>query len=320
MPGYLENIRRQHGSDRCIEAFEQACRQGRGAGIVNDRDISFPTIYILYSSILPRQRFLSLNQRNRLLLRMISGLKNDETGNGKIDILRSPQPMTKSILFWALKTGCRYQGSDNYDLIMDTIACVLLGTYREKNALPYVEQLIFDRNRWGKNNHDLIWAYFSLHDPAVLKSMSEHLLSEDESEKTLAGELLDTEHICKGCRDARSGYREYQKWLSENDSYLYATVENLQYSRKPQMFHVDEDRKFLQKKAQGYSKQPLENLTEKEKGILREFRSLPPAEREAVSCFSQSVMQTDPEDWERWAYSPLEEKLEKAKKGMEELV
>lgn len=242
---YLEQVRIQEGDTRCKELFERACKQNqrRAAAMINDEGITFPTLYLLYTSIRPRQLYLNLNQRNQQMIHILIELKKDKTGNGKVSILAKKQRVTHNNLKWAVKTGYQFDGDNNYDFVMDTFVCVLLITYKDKEVLPYAEHLIFARNRDGKGIHDLVWAYFHHHDIQVLQRMAEHLRANDPMEAELAGKLLDTEHICRGCEDAQSEYNTYLKWLEENHSYLFFTGENMFFSRRPIICKVDTSEK-----------------------------------------------------------------------------
>lgn len=245
---YLDRVRIQEGDTRCKEIFEQACVQSqrRAVAMINDEEITFPTLYLLYSSIRPRQLFLNLNQRNQQMIHILTELKKDKTGNGKVSMLAKKQLVTHNNLRWAVKTGHQFDGDTNYDFAMDTFICVLLTTYRDKEMLPYAERLIFSRNRDGKGIHDLVWAYFHHRDICVLKPMAEHLQSNDPREAGLAAKLLDIERICSGCGDAQSGYATYMKWLEENEPFLYFTGENMFFSRRPAICKVDKERKYRQ--------------------------------------------------------------------------
>lgn len=255
---YLERVRIHEGNTRCMEFFEQACVQSqrRAAAMINDEDLTFPTLYLLYSSIRPRQLFLNLNQRNQQMIHILTELKKDKTGNGKVSILAKKQLITHSNLKWAVKTGYQFDGNTNYDFAIDTFICVLLITYRDKEMLPYAEHLIFARHRDGKGIHDLVWAYFHHRDIRVLKQMAEHLQSNDSREAELAAKLLDTGRICRGCENAQSGYTTYLKWLEENEPYLFFTGENMFFSRRPTICKVDQERKYRQRNVRAGTEEP----------------------------------------------------------------
>ena len=318
----LERLRTEEGEARCREVFEQVCRQNRyrASMLLNDSQLTFPTLFLLYPQIQPRKQYLRLNQRGRQLIYILSEIEKDHSGNGKLPMLARKNRMTHDILLWAVRTGYRYDGSDQYDTAMDLFICVLLTSYRETQVLPYTEHLIFERNREGKNLHDLIWAYFHLHDPVVLRRMSEHLRAKDPLEVELARALLGTEEICPDCRDGQAQCNSYQKWLSENDPYLFFTEENLQYARNPEICRVDESRKFLQKSTDDYEPHPLEHLSEKEADRLKEFKKLDRKDRHLVCCFSQNIRKRDPAAWRDFMDASMDKKLDQAKTEMGDLV
>ena len=318
---YLEKLRLEKGEESCRTAFEQTCRKNRmqASGLINDRRLTFPTLYLLHPSIEPRARAMSLNMRNRRLVHILSELKTDSSGNKKIPELSRKDPRTRSILLWAVKTGYQYDGDDTYDMILDTFFCILFKTYRMTEALPYAEHLLFMRNRLNKNIHDLVWGYFQLHDAQALRRMAEHLRANDPSECNLADELLDTGHVCPHDSDKKEKYEHYRQWLDENDGYLFFTEENLLFSRHPRMFDVDEDRKFLQKHKRDYERRPMKNLPQHEKAHLEELHRLPREDRLALCGYSHHMHRKDKSAWSKWMQCPMAEKLNKAyreKEGM----
>lgn len=319
---YLEKLRLEEGAEPCRAAFEQAYRRNRmqASNLVNDSRLSFPTLYLLHPSLEPRARNMNLNLRNRRLLFILSELKRDSSGNKRIPILSRKDPGMRNILLWAVKTGCRHDGDNSYDMVLDTFFCVLLKTYQLPEVLPYAEHTLFLRNRKHKNIHDLVWAYFQLHDAAGLRRMAEHLQAKDPQECELACELLDTEHVCPHDRDNRAKYEHYRQWLDENDGYLFFTEENLLYSRHPRLFDVDEDRKFLQKGKADYERSPMKDLPQQEKTHLDELHKLPAEDRRTVCHYSHRMRRKDQGAWSRWMQCPMNEKLNTARYDKEETI
>lgn len=316
---YLEKLRLEQGDEPCRAAFEQVCRRNRmqASNLINDSRLTFPTLYLLHPSLETRARSLNLNLRCHRLVFILSEIKRDQTGNKRIPILSRKDPNTRNILLWAVKTGYRYDGDDTYDRILDSFFGVLLKTYGLPEVLPYAEHALFLRNRQNKNIHDLVWAYFQLHDADALRRLSEHLKAEDPKENQLASELLDTGHVCPHDKDGKAKYEHYRQWLDENDDYLFFTAENLLFSRHPRLFDVDEDRKFLQKGKADYERRPMQNLPQQEKASLDELHRLPSEDRHAVSCFSHHMHRKDPNAWSKWMQRPMDEKLDAAKKDKE---
>ena len=319
---YLEKLRLEEGAETCRAAFEQVYRKNRmqASSLVNDSRLTFPTLYLLHSSLEPKTRSMNLNLRNRRLIYILGEMKRDSSGNKKIPILTKKDPNTRNILLWTVKTGCRYDGDDTYDMVLDTFCCILFQTYQLSDALPYAEHMLFTRNRQGKNIHDLTWACFQLHNAEVLRHMAEHLQANDPLERELACELLDTDHICPHDRDKQAKYEHYRQWLDENDGYLYFTEENLLFSRHPRIFDVDEDRKFLQRSPRDYEKLAAQNLPQQEKHHLEELHRLPAEDRRCLCRYSHRMRRKDQNAWSKWMQCPMNEKLNAARQEQEDKV
>lgn len=319
----LDNIHFSEGKDICISRFDATCRQNRkrASMLINDQTLTYPTLYLLEPKITPRMNSLSLNRRNSTILTIIHQIRENQDGNRNSEILSGKSDMLHNILLWAVKTGWDFYSDDLYDEIMDIIISVLLHTYNDKSVIVYAEKLIFLRNENGKNIHGLVWSYFRIHDPDVLRSFAKHLCSENTGEKRLAETLLQTDKICKGCgNDAEKQCSLYLQWLKENDPYLYFTEESFQFSGKPEICKIDKDRKFLHRKTEIYEKNPIKEFSETEKKCINEFRKLTSEEKEQLCSCSHKIYRKDHEKWKRWLEEPIEQKLNDAQKIQEELL
>lgn len=315
----LNDIFKSQGREAVSSAFVETAAKSRfqASRLINDKDLSFTTLYMLMPEIQPRLRYLRLSQERRLIIGLLRQMKGDVNGNIRIAALSRKNQATRDALIWAVSTGYLYDGDDDYDMVMDSFICVLLKSYKLKEALPYAEKLIFDRYREGKNIHDLVWAYFSLHDPSALRSMAKHLKSESNDEAELARELLDTGHVCKNCKDAGDEYEQFNDWLQENDPYLYFTDENLLYSNMPMPYKVDRDRKYLQKGFKGYERRTAKALDNKDKAFLKEFKSCKSDDRERLCRCSHELHRESPDKWKKWIRSPLKQQLSELNSDME---
>lgn len=319
--GYLEKMRLEKDPKDCRSLFESACKQSsmRGSALLNDKSVTFPTLYLLFDSIKTRLPYLRLSSRNIHAVKLISAVKSDKTGNSRIRMLAEKQPAIKNLLFWAVQTGYDFDGDSDFDYIMDIFICVLINAYGMREVLPMAESLIFRRSRQGKNIHDLIWAYFQIQDPETLSRLCEHLKGNEQSEIELAKELLDVEHTCKAYDEPERQYKAYKKWLSDNSDFLYFTNESPLYSGSPRICRVDRERKYLQKSFKNTPKNDMHMLKKEEQQNLKDFRSLCKEDQECICCFSNDLRSKQGENqWKEWMRSPISEKLKQANANTEE--
>lgn len=129
------------------------------------------------------------------------------------------------------------------------LVSVLINTYRDKNILPLVVDLIFKRNRNEQYIHDLVWALFRSGDLQVLRLIAEYIKSSDPKDVELATKLLNIDEANMRAHnyDQERLYESYLNWLEENQPYLYFTQESFHYTSKPIFYAVNLQRKNYKK-------------------------------------------------------------------------
>ncbi len=313
---YLDQIRINEGADKCRAALSEAFRNNiqRAAGLLNDRRLTFPCLFILRGQIdaLRIQRYLS--PRNIIAIRIANQIRGVKAYD--VDYLSSKRDSVYPVLKWIVETGCDEEISeDEYEETLDVAISVLLSVYKDWDILPLVAELIFKRNQNGRYIHDLVWALFQVHDSQVLKLIAEHMRSSDEKDAQLAAELLnlDETDIPAGQADRDGQYMGYLHWLEENEPYLYFTQESFQYASKPMFCAVDLERKYLQKGIRAHDKQPLSLADENAQETLAAFKQLNGKEQKILSGYSKKVHDTDLSVWKEWLHMPVREQIKAAK-------
>ncbi|MGI6175803.1 MAG: hypothetical protein ACOYJC_06555 [Christensenellales bacterium] len=316
---YLDRIRINEGVDKCRAALNEVFQRDarRAAALLNDSQLTFTCLYILRGQIegLHIQRYLS--SRNVLALRIASQISASEASEA--DYLSSRQDSVHSVLKWILKTGSAQEiPEDDYEEILDVAVSVLINTYRDRDILPLVANLIFQRNRNGRYIHDLVWALFQVHDPLVLKLIAQHVRSSEPKDARLAAELLniDETNVPADEDDKEGRYAGYLHWLEENEPYLYFTEESFQYANKPAFSAVDLERKYLQQGVPSYDSQPI-SPSEEANETLAAFKQLSVNEQKALSEYSQKIHDKSAPAWKEWLHAPVSEQIKIAKAGSE---
>ena len=320
---YLDRIRLNDGIYRCKAVFHETYQKNRlkAMAMVNDRRLTFPSLFILIPQIESLHLGLFLNPRNAAAFKIIQEILKKRNQNNKNDILSIKANATYSVLKWILQTGHTDDGlSDDYEQIMDVTISVLICLYKDKTILPLVTDMIFHRYKNGHNLHDLVWALFQIRDPDVLKLVAEHMRSTDPDEIEFARVLLNVESSNENGipNDNQEQYQSYMQWLNENDPFLYFTEESFQYSSKPAFCNVDMDRKYLSKGIPSYNKQPITPLDENEKQSLQAFKPLSNEEKKILSGYSYKMHNNNTAEWKKWLMYPIHEQLRIAKAEQED--
>lgn len=313
---YLDQIRINEGSEKCKSTLSALVQKdtGRAATLLNDNRLRFPCLYVLHEPLRQQRIQRHLNARNITALRITNQIKGANTSNN--DYLSPKQNTVYPVLKWILETGSAEDIlEDDYEEILDVTVSVLINNYKEKEILPLVVDLIFKRNRNGSHIHDLVWALFRFHDPVVLKLIAPYLRSSDQKDTELANELLNLDQP-KGLSvrgDGEKQYDAYLRWLENNEAYLFFTEESFQFSSKPLFCDVDLERKYLQKHASSYDKQPLSVLDTEEKECLTAFKQLRSDEQKVLSDYSHTLCSKSEADWKEWLHKPVPEQMNTAK-------
>lgn len=312
----LERVHQEKGEQACRALFQEECRTNpsRASAMLNAQGLGFPTVHLLLPLVRQNAGRLRLSGRSQMLLRLTRQLAQQ----GKSPLLSGRNSSVKNLLIWAVETGWRHEGDAAYDELMDRFLCVLLLTYREQRVQKVAVDLLFARERQGKNMHALCWACFGVHRPEMLRLVAEHIRGEDLQEQLLADSLLHTQRVCRDCENDRlQRHKQYIRWLEENDAYLYFTGESMQLCGDPIPCKVDLERKFLCVKPGGYESLRLTRMPVQHRTWLEGFRHRCREDRELLSACSQRLRKKDLSVWQAWMALDMEEKLSAAKQETE---
>lgn len=314
---YLDQIRVNEGAEKCKSTLNTLLKKDirRTVTLLNDHRLMFPSLYILHEPILQQRIQRSLNMRNMTALELINQIKGSNGAEPS-----SRQNSVYSVLKWILETGFREVIlEDDYEQILDMAVSILIKNYKDIDILPMVVDLLFKRNRDGRNIHELVWALFCFHDPKILKLIAEYLRSSDPKDAKLAGELLNIDKIGipPTIYDGEGRYKGYLHWLEENQPYLYFTEESYQYTSNPMFCCVDLERKYLQKSASSYEKHSLSSLDNEESECMAAFKQLGAEEQKILSEYSQRICRKSVPAWKAWLQEPIMEQIKAVKSRSE---
>ncbi|MEL7609028.1 MAG: hypothetical protein AAGU74_05940 [Bacillota bacterium] len=322
--GYLDNIRKNHGAEKCKTAFSQSYQRNKAGAIalVNDPRLSFPCLFVLWPLIDSLGLHRRLKPRHMLVLSLCRQFLKPGSSTRSGPVTNADDAARKA-LKWMLETGYAEDGlNPEFDQILDVTAALLLSIFRDSDALKHTVELIFLRAKKNGYIHDLVWALFKSRDTLALKLVAERLPSENAQEAELAKELLNLDELDEvgSENDPTKQYAAYIEWLENNDPYLYFTQEGFQYSSKPVFSAVDVERKYLQKANPAHTKAPLVPASEQEAAILATFKPLSKEEKALLSAYSQRKKKENASEWESWIRSSLAEQIDAMQPGKEDFV
>jgi len=315
--GALEQIRRVRGAGACQKRFQEIIQnQKEGAAkLLNGTGLRFATLFTLKPLIEEAGLGSGLNGKIQAALQICDKTLEEKKSPPGGGILYSDENVRAAFL-WIFQTGIRDDGlSNEYDEILDLCAAVLTRRYREKSILPGLSELIFRRNRKKGYLHDLIWAFFQIHDPGSLRYIAPYLRSSSARDRELAHLLLHLPETGGDARKQEEQYRHFMSWLQENSSYLYFTGESLQSSNQPEICSLDREAKYIGKQISPRRRTPVNPLTEEEEESLNCFAQAEESEKAVLSDYSGKLHARNPELWNRWIHSPVSEQIRAAKGG-----
>lgn len=279
----LDNIRLSNGPDSLRSYFHELYHTDREKliALLNDKDLSFCSLYILKQDIVSASLTGKLPPLYRKALEITDELSNDISlgvmqrvpdraypqasarSFGRVffraqarakaerarqarrfrlaeaeKTMRSKAEELLPVLEWMVRTGWDAEmGRAGYELLLERCTALLLKSFRDCSVLSAVADIIFERNRYGKLIHNLVWAFFEARDPDSLYLIVQRLNSADDRDRALAKKLLA---FIPGLEEASgtSAFVRAMHWLSENRPFLYYTGETMQMCTRPFFYTV----------------------------------------------------------------------------------
>lgn len=213
-----------------------------------------------------------------------------------------------SALKWILESRNTIDITESQlDDAIDKTSILLAAVYRDKESLPIIAELAFERHRKNYFNHDLIWAFFESQDTNSIYLIANKLLSSEPNDVTLARKLLS---FVPGMNDTqfssnRQLYSYFNNWFEENNSFLRYTGESYSLKSDPIFYEVVLGAKYLCKPVAVETGQILQKLTTNEQMLLDEFEKLDIYTQSLLAWFSYKMHHKDKNGWNMWLSYPI---------------
>ena len=320
MINLLDKIRYGDGRDKLINFFIKLTKKDikMAVNLVNQESLSFTSLYLLQPNIKALSIFESLSIRNKIAFDLMDETIMDKKPSDSLYLSSKYISKVYSSLKWILETGAADDGlNDKFDEILDKSAAILTREYRDRSVLSVISDMIFKRYKKGFFIHDLVWAFFESRETHSLVHIANRLQSEEPKDVELASSLLC---FVPGIEDnayekSDEKYLAFINWIEENNMFLRFTGESFQLTRRPSVYIVNLDAKYLCKMVSVDTGETLKILNEKECELLDEFKTLDEDNKKLLSGFSLAMHRKSIKLWDEWMKNPIDEQLRIARSG-----
>lgn len=318
----LDKIRINDGIAKLEDFFYNLMRsEPRTAlNMVNDMNLRFTSLFILQPGLGAPELYDKLSARNKIVLRIMSGIQKRSAADIEELRIRSGQ-IPQAVLRWMLQTGRIDDGlSSSYDAMLDSAAILLVKLFNDKTVIHDIIELIFSRYRRKSYSNDLVWAFLEYRDPYTLVQVADHLLSGSESDTKLVCKLLGFLPFIeyRSSMDSDSSmngqklYTAFFTWFQNNSRFLYYTGENFQQTSRPAPYAVSREYKYLCRTVWADSRDIAGLLSEDESMLLEKFMDLDHYTKALLSDYSFLLRQQGLQAWRAWLHRPVSEQLAEA--------
>lgn len=319
MINLLDKIRYENGKDKLIDFFIRLWEKDskKAVDLINQDNLSFTALFLLYPKFKDLGIFEKLSIRNKIAVEFMDERILNKKQEDNLYSSKSVQKQY-SVFKWILETGAPEDGISNELVeLLDTAAAILIKDYRDRSVLPIISDLIFKRNKGGFFIHDLVWIFFESRDIKSLILIGNRLQSEEPKDVELACKLLcfvpglsDNSNI----KDDEK-YAIFINWIEENNMFVHFTGESFQLTRRPMIYIVNHEAKYLYKMVSVDTGETMKTLNEKECELLDKFKSLDEYEKSLLSGFSLAMHRRSRALWQEWIQNPITEQLRIARSG-----
>jgi|LSQX01.3.fsa_nt_gb hypothetical protein len=224
----LDEILKKEEKASCQTYFRKVLSENRNLAIklVNDTRITFPCFFVLMPVVEKENIYSLLREDLKKAYDFSKSVSANKPSNLKKDI------KNKILLKWMVESSHLHNNlGGDFNEVVDVAVSILANEYRELSLLGIISELIFMRNRYDENIHDLVWAYFRFNTPITLKYIARFLDSKNPKDRKLAKKLLGCE--AKSCKD-------FLKYMTEDESKMIYTDESFQYASNPRVYAAKE--------------------------------------------------------------------------------
>lgn len=316
---FLENVRSSKGPDDLRYFFIQLSRENpkRASSFLNDRNLQFPTLFILRKEIEKSNLSRNLSMKNKAALTLIKEILS----SGKSKLTQNQHSFdyvetVHSALKWILKSGAESDGmNDEYDHILDIVSIILIKIYKDRTILPTVVDMIFKRYKKRLLIHDLLWGFFQSADPGSLMIIGEKLLSKDKKDAEIACKLLNFIPNLNESKNSENKYPVFLSWMKENAPFLEYTGESFQQTPNPKPYKIVLEGKYLCKNICCDTGRAFCTPSEEEYKLLDKFKDLDHSTKVLLSNFSFRIHSRNIYLWNIWRHTPIDDQVKIARIG-----
>lgn len=280
--------------------------------LINMENLTSASLFALKNSIKELSLIESLNSKNKIAIQIMDEILGENKALVSNFSFCDCIETVHSVLIWILKTGADSDGiTDEFDKILDITSLLLTRIYKDISIMPLIVNMIFHRYKEGFFIDDLVWAIFELKTPYSLILIANKLQSEDPSDIKLACKLLGfiPGINSDSTKEIVDKYEYFLKWMEENYLYIYYTGENFQQLGNPRPFAINLGSKYLRKIVSTDTGNSIEPLTEKETGLLEEFKELDLDTKVALADFSFKTFKENRSFWEIWINNSISKQI-----------
>lgn len=316
----LDKIRYGDGIERLADFFTKLAKKDlkKAVDLINQESLSFTTFFLLEPKLNELGIFKELSIRNKIAIEFMDEKIMNKKPTDNLYLSSQYVQKVHSVLKWILETGAHDDGSsDKFDELLDTSAAILIREYRDRGVLPVISDMIFMRNKKGFFIHDLVWAFFESRDIHSLALIGSRLLSNEPRDVELACGLLCFVPGIEYKEDMKCDemYKSFNSWMEENNMFLFFTGESFQLTRRPMVYIVNFEAKYLCKMVSVDTGEALKALNEKECELADEFKKLDANNKSLLSGFSLAMYRKNMKLWDEWISNPIYEQLRIARSG-----
>ena len=302
----LDKIKVQKGKEELKMRFEKALLKNSTdvVNLINNKEISFSTFFILIPILKKYNMFNKLNLRNKIAQKIY-----DECFSKVVPKVTYTRQNEIYVLKWIVNSASYDDGiDDDFDKIVDYAFAKLLDENSEPEVIENAVNLAFIRNSKNEFNHDLIWAIFRTGNPDALKAIAKHLKSNNRKEKEFTKTLL--ENAMDDGVDDDNRFDKIDEWIEENKPYLNFTGNSYNYATSPRFCEIDTKSKYMgrNKKESGFSMNIPQTQIQLEN--IKCFKKLDYKTQAKLSRYSKFLHDTDIEKWNRWQKQSLRKQVE----------
>ena len=307
---FLDQVRLKRGNESLVQSFRNTLKANKRQAIdyLNDKNIRFPSVYVLREVISKEKLTNELANRSRLALEFI----NNEHGHihGWVQTLHPP-------LLWMIQSGGQEYVDPPYLKKMDGAAGLLTVVYGDRSVLPAFASMLFFRCRNHLPYHDLVWAFLEAREPLSLSLIADRLRSDDHKESDCARRMLsfipgiDRKTDNKGDEQ----YRRFCKWVENNGHFLYYKGETFDTTHHPNPYVTVRQAKYLGVFVSNYDGKPYAALSNKESRLWKQLSRLNAEEQEILADYSAKLRGKDQQLWKKWLSQSMRKQMQEARGG-----